>query len=208
MCVKSVGSHQQFFRLKPWKLGQESLFWVVKFILRKKKSTIIFQLYWLIRNIKILKEKYLINNFIKTCKMVKKKNEKIIVLTRDTQIFLWARKWLGMTVYIEMSETLESLTCVSQHLYLSITLKITLVVLLNTSMMLMDCPTVFQLFSVKTGGRGHSMIPLPTSSVVTHEWVSVRRNLVWSLFLEKKKTKTKTKQKWMITKCRNESCYF
>ena len=196
MCVKSVGSHQQFFRLKPWKLGQESLFSVVKFILRKKKSTIIFQLYWLIRNIKILKEKYLINNYIKTCKMVKKKkNEKIIVLTRDTpQIFLWARKWLGMTVYIEMSETLESLTCVSHHLYLSITLKITLVVLLNTSMMLMDCLTVFQLFSVKTGGRGHSMIPLPTSSVATHEWVSVRRNLVWSLFLEKKnKNKNKTK---------------
>ena len=117
MWVKSVGSHQQFFRLKQWKLGQESLFWVVKFILRKKKSTIIFQLYWLIRNIKILlKEKYLINNYIKTCKMVKKKkNEKIIGLTRDTQIFLWARKWLGMTVYIEMSETLESLTCVSQR---------------------------------------------------------------------------------------------
>lgn len=76
-----------------------------------------------------------------------------------------------MTVYIEMSETLESLTCASQHRYLSITgtLKITMVVLLNTSMMLLDCPTVFQLFSVRTGGRGHSIIPLPTSSVVTHE---------------------------------------
>ena len=107
----------------------------------------------------------------------------------------------------EMSETLESLICASQHLYLSITLKITMVVLLNTSMRLMDFPTVFQLFSVRTGGRGHSIIPLPTSSVVTHEWVSVRRNLVCSLFSEKKQ-KNKTKQKWMITKCRNQSCDF
>ena len=77
MCVKSVGSHQQFFRLKPWKLGPEILFWVRKFILRKKKTMMIFQLYWLIRNIKILlKEKYLINNYIRTCRMVKKKKKK------------------------------------------------------------------------------------------------------------------------------------
>lgn len=194
MCVKSVGSHLQFFRLNPWKLGQISLFWVGELILRKKKGTMIFQLYWLIRKINILQRK-VSHQYIKTCRMVKKKNEKIIVLARDTQIFLWARKWLGMTVYIEMSETLESLTCASQHRYLSITLKITMVVLLNTSMMLLDCPTVFQLFSVRTGGRGHSIIPLPTSSVVTHEWVSIRRNLVWSLFSEKKKAK-QSKNEW------------
>ena len=95
----------------------------------------------------------------------------------------------------EMSETLESLICASQHLYLSITLKITMVVLLNTSMRLMDFPTVFQLFSVRTGGRGHSIIPLPTSSVVTQEWVSVRRNLVCFLFSEKTKTKKQNKAK-------------
>ena len=50
----------------------------------------------------------------------------------------------------------------------SLTLIVTLSVLLTTST-LIDASTLFQVFSRRTGGKGHSIIPLTTSPVVKSE---------------------------------------